>query len=48
MTRRLADWVRGPAFESFRWGAVTWGDLLTIAAPLAGLALVVIIALSDG
>jgi hypothetical protein len=48
MTRRLAAWTRRPAVESFRWGALTWGDLLTIAVPLVGLALVVIIALSDG
>jgi hypothetical protein len=46
MTRRLADWARRPVIDSFKWGALTRGDLLTIAAPLVGVALVVLAALS--
>jgi hypothetical protein len=48
MTRRLADWARRPVVDSFQWGVLTRGDLLTIALPLTGLVLVVIAALSDG
>lgn len=48
MTRRLAAWVRRPVVDSFRWGVLTRGDVLTIAAALVGLALFVIAAVSDG
>lgn len=48
MTRRVVEWARRPAVDSFKW-PLTWGDLLTIAAILvAGLALLVIFALTDG
>jgi hypothetical protein len=47
MTRRVADWTRRPVVDSFRWGALTRGDLVTIAVALAGLALFVIAAISD-
>jgi hypothetical protein len=48
MTRRLAAWARRPVVDSFRWGTLTRGDVLTIAAALAGLALFLIVAVSDG
>jgi hypothetical protein len=48
MTRRLTAWARRPVVESFQWGALTRGDVLTIAAALAGLILFVIAAVSDG
>jgi hypothetical protein len=43
---RLAAWVRRPVIDSFKWGALTRGDVLTAAAAVAGFALFVIAASS--
>jgi hypothetical protein len=48
MARRLAAWARRPVVDSFRWGALTRGDVLTIAAALVGLVLFAIAAVSGG
>jgi len=46
MTRRLAAWTRRPVVESFKWGVLTRGDILTIAVALAFLVLFVIAGIS--
>jgi hypothetical protein len=46
MTRRLANWARRPVVESFKWGVLTRGDVLTIGVALACLVLFVIAAIS--
>jgi hypothetical protein len=45
LRRRLAAWVQRPVVESFRWGGLTGGDVLTVAVAVAGLVLVLIAAI---
>jgi hypothetical protein len=43
---RMGAWVRRPVIDSFRWGVLTRGDVVTAAVAMAGFALFVIAAIS--
>jgi hypothetical protein len=46
LRRGLAAWVRTPVVDSFKWGVLTRGDVLTAAVAMAGFALFVVAAIS--